>query len=467
METRVKPKGPGLAALFWRCLLATGASLVGIALAGMVLVLLLMAQGVILPANTASAQVARLAEGLSLEKITPEDIPHYFRWVCLDDAGELLRESENISTSQRKALEEAAAGAGPVIRVIPYSQSHHGVLLPDGSLCILQYDFSVPYQAEWAQALLPDFQITLAVVMLVLGIVAATLCTRHYARLLQRDAQALTAACQSIAARRLDEPFSAAPQVRELRQTLNAMDELRQGLAQSLGEQWAMEQQRQQQIAALAHDLKTPLAIIGGNGELLEEAPLTEEQKEPVAAILRSTRRMENYVAQLQTIARQKQQPEPLCRIPVQELFEEWHTAGQGLCAPAGIAFQAEQMAQGICKVRREHLSRAVLNLLDNAVRFTPSGGQIQLLAQRKGSVLHLTVQDSGPGFSPQALAQAGQVFYTDDTSRSAGQHWGMGLYFVRQTAREHGGSMTLQNTQAGAQVHLMLPVFTEEETTE
>ena len=62
----------------------------------------------------------------------------------------------------------------------------------------------------------------------------------------------------------------------------------RQELARSLKAQWEMEQQRTDQIAALAHDLKTPLTVIGGNAELLAEEPLTAPQKDSVEAILRS-----------------------------------------------------------------------------------------------------------------------------------------------------------------------------------
>ena len=457
MEAGVKQKGPGLSALFWRCLLVTGLCLVGILLAGLALVLLLMVQGVVLPANTASAQVSRLEEGLAQGAIYPEQLPHYFRWILLDREGQPRSSSPHMSLRQRRAIEQAAAGQGPVIQGILYDQYHQGVRLPNGSYCVLQYDFSVCYQSPWAQDTLPDFQITLVMVMLLLAVAAATLCTRHYARLLQRDAQALTAASRSIAARRLDQPFERTPQVRELRQTLAAMDELRRGLAASLGEQWAMEQQRQQEIAALAHDLKTPLAIIGGNGELLEEAQLTEEQRGPVEAILRSTRRLEDYVAQLQSIAHQEQQTEPWAWLLVGELFEEWCKAGQGLCGPRGLEFVAEQTAQGSCRVRREHLNRAVLNLLDNAVRFTPAGGRISLRAQQEGPLLCVTVQDSGPGFSAQALAQAEQMFYTEDAGRT-GRHRGIGLYFASQTAQEHGGTLVLDNTRQGARVSLRLP---------
>ena len=102
---------------------------------------------------------------------------------------------------------------------------------------------------------------------------------------------------------------------------------------------------------------------------------------------------------------------------------------------------------------------RAVLNLLDNAARFTPEGGAVRLSAYVEEAVLTVAVEDSGPGFSPEALARAGRGFYTGDASRPREGHMGMGLTFARQTARRHGGTLELSNTGRGARAALTLPL--------
>lgn len=74
----------------------------------------------------------------------------------------------------------------------------------------------------------------------------------------------------------------------------------------------------------------------------------------------------------------------------------------------------------------------------------------MRLSAYVEEAVLTVAVEDSGPGFSPEALARAGRGFYTGDASRPREGHMGMGLTFAHQTARRHGGTLELSNTGRG-----------------
>lgn len=141
---------------------------------------------------------------------------------------------------------------------LPYQQYHRSAQLPDGTVCLLQFDYSMPYGSPALQERLPEFQTCATAVLLAAWLAAGALSTRHFAGLLRRDAALLTAATGAIAARRLDLPLDGGARVRELGESLAAMEQLRQALARSLSEQWAMEQERTQALAALAHDLKTP-----------------------------------------------------------------------------------------------------------------------------------------------------------------------------------------------------------------
>ena len=128
--------------------------------------------------------------------------------------------------------------------------------------------------------------------------------------------------------------------VRELEIHLAAMDKLRASLAQSLKDQWAMEQQRRLELAALTHDLKTPLTVISGNAELLEEDALNPTQKEMVETILRSAVRVQEYLVQLRAmtdpegmVEQQKEQ------VSLEHLAEGWKRTGQSLCGAKQVEF--------------------------------------------------------------------------------------------------------------------------------
>ena len=124
---------------------------------------------------------------------------------------------------------------------------------------------------------------------------------------------------------------------------------------------------------------------------------------------------------------------------------------------PSGILFCAIEPEEQVCTLCKEQISRAVLNLLDNAARYTPKGGKVTLSAVAKDGILTVCVTDTGTGFSQEALEKAGNAFYTEDRSRPIHGHMGMGLCFVRRIAQEHGGQLVLANTESGACVQMTL----------
>lgn len=173
----------------------------------------------------------------------------------------------------------------------------------DGSLCLFQFDYSVLYGNEALRGVLPDFELASLVLLAVVLVTTVTLITRHYTRRLRRAADKLAAASARIAEGQLEGGDFSSAGVRELDGAMDAMRTLKENLSGSLQAQWRMEQQRAEQMAALAHDLKTPLTIIGGNAELLAEDALSDAQRANVDAILRNTRYAGEYIASLRALA--------------------------------------------------------------------------------------------------------------------------------------------------------------------
>ena len=438
----------GLTALFWRYLLVTGGAVVLLAVLWWGGLSALLRSGFVLPAGTAAGQADGLVRALEAGELTPAELPHYYRWATFDGSAQVV--GQRGMDGRRLGYARAALEGDRTLHGFPYQQYHRSAQLPDGTVCLLQFDYSMPYGSPALQESLPEFQTCATAVLLAAWLAAGALSTRHFAGRLRRDAALLTAATGAIAARRLD-----------VGESLAAMEQLRQALARSLSEQWAMEQERTQALAALAHDLKTPLSIVSGSAELLEEDALSPAQRERVDAILRSAGRIRDYMEQLRALTATGGPAEAGGRATAElsALAEGWAAAGRGLCAPRGLRFSLDCPASRPCTLFRSELDRAVLNLLDNAARFTPEGGAVRLSAYVEEAVLTVAVEDSGPGFSPEALARAGRGFYTGDASRPREGHMGMGLTFARQTARRHGGTLELSNTGRGARAALTLPL--------
>ena len=333
----------------------------------------------------------------------------------------------------------------------------YDVKMADGSFCLLQYDYATPYADPALRDTLPDFQTCYFVLLAALILVWLGWQTHCTVRVFAAETARLHRAVDAIAAQQPERIDADGAHLREFSATLQAMQTMGRELTDSLQSQWRMEQQRAEQIAALTHDLKTPLSIIQGNADLLAEDALSADQQTQVEAILRGTDRAQQYLAALRTACAPPATGETFSsHILVSTLAE----TARALCAPAGVQFVLDEQWQGTLCAAQCDLLRAAENLLDNAVRYTPRGGTVTLLVTKEKQDFILRVTDTGPGFTPEALAKAGEMLYTD-AARSDAAHQGLGLYFARKVAQSHGGVLVLSNLPAahGACAELRLPI--------
>ena len=333
----------------------------------------------------------------------------------------------------------------------------YDVKMADGSFCLLQYDYATPYADPALRDTLPDFQTCYILLLAVLILVWLGWQTHCTVRVFAAETACLHRAVDAIAAQQPERIDADGARLREFSATLHAMQTMGRKLTDSLQSQWRMEQQRAEQIAALTHDLKTPLSIIQGNADLLAEDALSADQQTQVEAILRGTDRAQQYLAALRTACAPPATEETF---PSHTLVSELAETAHALCAPAGVQLILNEQWQGTLCAAQCDLLRAAENLLDNAVRYTPRGGTVTLLVTKEKQDFILRVTDTGPGFTPEALAKAGEMLYTD-AARSDAAHQGLGLYFARKVAQSHGGVLVLSNLPAahGACAELRLPI--------
>ena len=413
----------------------------------------LINSGFLLPA-VASAQACADARetvaAVTAETFDSNQISDLCRWAVVQNDTVL---QTNMDDRHLKISLNAFHGSGN----LGYTQYQYDVKMADGSFCLLQYDYATPYADPALRDTLPDFQ-TCYMLLLALLVIAwlgwQTHCT---VRVFAAETACLHRAVDAIAAQQPERIDADGAHLREFSATLHAMQTMGRELTDSLQSQWRMEQQRAEQIAALTHDLKTPLSIIQGNADLLAEDALSADQQTQVEAILRGTDRAQQYLAALRTACAPSAAGETFSsHILVSTLAE----TARALCAPAGVQFVLDEQWQGTLCAAQCDLLRAAENLLDNAVRYTPRGGTVTLLVTKEKQDFILRVTDTGPGFTPEALAKAGEMLYTD-ASRSDAAHQGLGLYFARKVAQSHGGVLVLSNLPAahGACAELRLPI--------
>ena len=447
-----KRKLTSLRSVLLRYLLLCGGGCALILVLWWVIFMQLINIGFLLPA-VASAQACAEARGtvasMTADTFDSLQISDLCRWAVVQNDTVLLQ--TNMDDRHLKiAINAFHGGSGN-----PGYQ--YDVKMADGSFCLLQYDYATPYADPALRDTLPDFQTCYILLLAALILVWLGWQTHCTVRVFAAETARLNAAVDAIAARQLEQIDTDGVRIREFAATLQALQTMGRELTDSLQSQWRMEQQRAEQIAALTHDLKTPLSIIQGNADLLAEDALSADQQTQVEAILRGTERARHYLAALRTAGAAPAVQTPLAS---HALTERLAQTARALCVPAGIQFILQEEWQGTIRAAENDLLRAAENLLDNAAAHTPRGGTVTLTVAKENNRFILRVTDTGPGFTPEALAKAGEMLYTD-AARSDASHQGLGLYFAKKVAQFHGGTLVLSNLSGthGACAELRLPI--------
>jgi two-component system OmpR family sensor kinase/two-component system sensor histidine kinase BaeS len=280
---------------------------------------------------------------------------------------------------------------------------------------------------------------------------------------LARPLRALTAAAGAIAEGDLRQRVAVRPgdEVGDLAEAFNDM----------AGRLERAEAQRRQMTADIAHELRTPLAVIQGNVDALQDGlfPLTAEALEPIRA---KTALLTRLVEDLRQLALAEAGRLPL-DLKVMALgpalghaVESFRPAADGKQIDLGIKVESG-LPPALADPQR--IEQVLVNLLSNALRYTPAGGMIELSASRArgaangaAALLLVRVKDSGPGVAPEAMAAVFERFYRADRGRGReedGGGTGLGLAVARSIVEAHGGQIGVESRPGeGATFWFTLP---------
>ncbi len=253
--------------------------------------------------------------------------------------------------------------------------------------------------------------------------------------------------------------------VRELNQLLAAFEQMREALRESLRREWQSERDRRDMIAAVAHDLGTPLSVIRGHAEvLLDDAGRRPERAVRYAeTILDAAERSIRLTADLSEAARVERPDFALGPEPV-DLETAVRAKGREyafLCRERGVGFalavrdlRAEDR-RGPQRLDQHRINRVLDNLVSNALRYAPEGGLVALELRIRLGGAEFEVRDDGPGFAEAGGGRIFEKFYREDAARSdaadpGGGHSGLGLFIARTVVRRHGGEIAAQNRPEG-----------------
>jgi two-component system, OmpR family, sensor histidine kinase BaeS len=287
----------------------------------------------------------------------------------------------------------------------------------------------------------------LGIALIVIGF--SLFMTRHLTRPLVSLTQAAEEMKAGNYARRVEPPKSA-DELGRLAATFNSMADKIEADVNALRIQ---EQLRRDLTANIAHDLVTPLTAIQGYSEAIADNVISEpaERQETALLIGREVQRLRRLVSDMQnmTALEAGRAQMELAPLDMYDLVTETLAVIAPECEQAQIELHNEiPPATPSALADSDRIAQVLLNLLDNARRHTPAGGQITIGARPEGQWLVVWVKDTGVGINPQNLPYIFERFYRVDRSRNAASGGsGLGLAIIKAIIVGHGGTAWADST--------------------
>lgn len=436
-------KTKSLKTAFWKFLIML---LLGLFMAVLIPFLLLLsgvAFGIVTYADYSEQSVKYIAPIVaSAPDLSDVQLPVGCKYLLLDKNYQVI-ESTLSEKDLVRAMEYATTGKmnGPV-------NKQYLLVTRENEFVILQYYIGSQFTNEWMNEHLPSPEILLYALM---GLNCITVCiflTTRFSKHLRLQLAPLFTATQEVARQNLDFEVGHS-KIKEFEDVLLSFSNMKDNLKTSLEQQWQAEKIQKEQIAALTHDLKTPLTVIQGNIDLLTETNLDDEQKLYSGYITDSSEQMQTYIKTLIEISRASA-GYPICKetCDTKEFLNELETQVKALCYTKGKRLEIEtgDLPDKII-IDKTLLQRAILNIVNNALDYAKKDGLVKIRFQGENDTLRITVTDDGKGFSENALRHAQEQFYMEDPSRNSKMHFGMGLYIASCIAQQHGGEIKLTNS--------------------
>ena len=441
--------------------------------------------GAVYPANYGAAHAAEFAEALAgAPAINAADIPTAYGYAVLDGTGAVVQTNLDgdelqaaldaaqslLDGSVQPAGQAEAAGSASTAEVSGAGGVTYAVApRADGGACVLSSAYLPQFSDPALAESLPNPQNLMLAAGCAMSAVVIALIARRASRVITRKMAPLVEAAGRIGRQELDFAVERS-NVREIDDVLGAVEAMRASLKESLEARWRADQQQREQVAALAHDLKTPLTVLRANADFVSEEMASENldagmRRELSAAardIAGGAERLDGYVRLLIEASHGQAAVNALEPVAVSAFAQAVEKDARALAHAAGRRIKVAQdprLAGARIDADAEALDRAVMNLVSNALDH--AAGTVALsfspAATRPGKaerpLLVIAVEDDGPGFSPAALEHGCERFFRDDASRAGaadGAHYGLGLAIASDIAHAHGGSVELANRANG-----------------
>lgn len=412
--------------------------------------------GIANTANHSELQVKEMIPSLTVAPdLTKVTFPAGCGYLILD------REFQELYGNMRGEEKEAAIryAKGELVRL---GNTRQFVVVPrENEICVLRYYIGSRFTVSWLPDGFPSPDVIILILVGINALLVIVFLTSHFAKTMRMQISPLAEATANILEKNLDFDTGHS-NIKEIEDVLAAFSDMKESLKTSLDHQWRSAQAQKEQIAALAHDIKTPLTVVRGNAELLEETELSGNQKRYAEYISSGCEQMQRYMQMLIDVTKSwEDHPLSMESLSLSSLLNDVGDQTDGLAAIHQVALHWGNSKDITICADRSLLVRALTNVISNAIEHSPQGGNVFIDTIESDNLISFVVTDEGKGFTAQALNHATEQFFMDDSSRSSKSHYGIGLYMTASIVQKHGGKIILENVteNGGARVTIQIPI--------
>ena len=287
--------------------------------------------------------------------------------------------------------------------------------------------------------------IDIVLMVQLLGFVVAFLVAFILTRQIVKPVKRMRDAAKSIAEGNFEEriPVTSCDEIGQLSQSFNSM-------TQSLSE---LETMRSSFISDVSHELRTPMTIISGFVEGILDGTVPEEEREKyLSTVLAEIKRLSRLVSGLLEASRLEQGKTEIKKVPtdMNRLLLETVFANEKRINEKEINLDLRlDESTPIALADNDSIKRVLINLIDNAIKFTPTGGRILLVTLKKDKKVYVSIKNSGEGIPQDDLRHIWERFYKTDKSRSHDKNGvGLGLHIAKTIISQHGGKIFAESEE-------------------
>lgn len=380
-------------------------------------------------------------------------IPDICKYIYYDKNKNILE--SNVSTNEYSEY---------LKRVKKDNASYRKVSFPDESYCYIFWNYKNQFVNPNLRKILPNVGIWWGVFTLLIPLIFIIVFIRKLSNKFSEKLSIIVTLSNEVKKQNLDFPNPKKEVgIKEFDDAIIAMIQMKEALKESLEAQWLAENQRMENIASVSHDLKTPLTIISANTEmLLENNTLDVDVKEEIEIISNNTRRLNEYVATINTVFMDEIEEEKVAVIVIDDVLKKTLLEMKVLFQKKELKIVYDcQITQNITgKIKL--IERALFNILENAYKYSQNKGNIYITAFENDESLIIEIRDQGSGFTDEGLKYAQEFLWKQDKSRTDDRTYGIGLSVVNNVMKLHGGSLIIENWEFGASVTMKLEIDDE-----